>query len=54
MSERSSALVLAGSRDEGDPLARAQGVRHRALLRGAGVPMLLRVVRALQQTDRRQ
>ena len=51
MSERPSALVLAGSRDEGDPLARAQGVRHRALLRVAGVPMLLRVVRTLQQTE---
>jgi GTP:adenosylcobinamide-phosphate guanylyltransferase len=42
------ALVLAGSRGEGDPLAAVQGVRHRALLEVAGVPMLLRVLRSLQ------
>ena len=30
------ALVLAGSRGEGDPLAAVQGVRHRALLEVAG------------------
>lgn len=45
-----TALVLAGSRGEGDPLAEAQQVRHRALLEVAGVPMLLRVVRTLRQT----
>jgi len=41
-------LVLAGSRGEGDPLAQAQRVRHRALLEVAGVPMLLRVLRTLR------
>jgi GTP:adenosylcobinamide-phosphate guanylyltransferase len=41
-------LVLAGSRGEGDPLAEETGVRHRALLEVAGVPMLLRVVRTLR------
>ena len=40
-------LVLAGSRGEGDVLARAQAVRHRALLEVAGRPMLLRVLDAL-------
>lgn len=44
------ALVLAGSRGESDPLAQGQGIPHRALLEVAGVPMLLRVVRALRQT----
>jgi len=43
-----SAVVLAGTRGEGDPLAAAEGVRHRALLPVAGVPMLLRVVRTLR------
>lgn len=43
-----AAVVLAGTRGEGDPLAAAEGVRHRALLPVAGVPMLLRVVRALR------
>ena len=43
-----AALVLAGTRGEGDPLAAAEGVRHRALLPVAGVPMLLRVVRTLR------
>jgi GTP:adenosylcobinamide-phosphate guanylyltransferase len=43
-----TALVLAGTRGEGDPLARAQAARHRALIDVAGVPMLLRVVRALR------
>lgn len=45
-------LVLAGSRREGDPLARAQAVRHRALLEVAGQPMLLRVLRALRASPR--
>lgn len=50
--DRFAAVVLAGSRGEGDPLARAQGVRHRALLEVAGVPMLLRVVRTLRAVPR--
>lgn len=40
-------LVLAGSRGPDDPLTRATGLRHKALLPVAGVPMLLRVLRAL-------
>jgi GTP:adenosylcobinamide-phosphate guanylyltransferase len=42
-----SALVLAGRRGSDDPLAAARGVSHRALLPVHGVPMLVRVVRAL-------
>jgi len=42
--------VLAGRRGPDDPLARARGAAHRALLPVAGVPMLLRVVRALRET----
>ena len=45
---RFNALVLAGRRGEGDPLARAKGTRHRALIDVGGEPMLLRVVRALR------
>ena len=44
------ALVLAGSRGPSDPLARAEGARHRALLEVGGEPMLWRVVRALRAT----
>lgn len=40
-------LVLAGSRGPDDPLTRATGLRHKALLPVAGVPMLLRMLRAL-------
>jgi CTP:molybdopterin cytidylyltransferase MocA len=43
-----SALVLAGRRGSDDPLASQHGVSHRALLPVGGVPMLLRVVRALR------
>lgn len=42
-----TALLLAGRRDAEDPLARAEGVRHRALVPVAGVPMLGRVLQAL-------
>ncbi len=45
-------LVLAGSRGEGDPLAAAQAVRHRALIDVMGVPMLLRVLRTLRSSPR--
>ncbi|MFQ5698581.1 MAG: nucleotidyltransferase family protein [Myxococcota bacterium] len=41
------ALVLAGQRPGGDPLARSLGERHKALIRLNGVPMLVRVVEAL-------
>lgn len=43
-----SALVLAGRRGPQDPLAVSRGATHRALLRVAGVPMLVRVVRTLR------
>ena len=42
-------LVLAGSRQgRPDPMAVAAGLSHKALLPAGGVPMLLRVLRALQ------
>ena len=47
-----TALVLAGSRREGDPMARAAGVSHKALLPVAGQPMLERVVRSLAAVPR--
>jgi CTP:molybdopterin cytidylyltransferase MocA len=45
-----NALILAGSRGPDDPMAKAAGVTHKALLPVAGVPMLLRVVEALRAT----
>jgi CTP:molybdopterin cytidylyltransferase MocA len=45
-----NALILAGSRGPDDPMARAAGVSHKALLPVAGVPMLLRVTEALRAT----
>lgn len=42
------ALVLAGRRASGDPLAAREGVSHKALLAISGVPMLLRVLRSLR------
>jgi GTP:adenosylcobinamide-phosphate guanylyltransferase len=47
-----SALVLAGRRGSDDPLAASRGVSHRALLPIHGVPMLVRVVRALAASGR--
>lgn len=41
------ALVLAGSRGPADPVALLAGVSHKAFAPIAGVPMLVRVVRAL-------
>jgi len=41
------ALVLAGSRGPGDPLALAANVSHKALIPIEGVPMLARVLNAL-------
>jgi GTP:adenosylcobinamide-phosphate guanylyltransferase len=41
------AIVLAGRRSADDPLARATGASHRALLDIEGEPMLLRVVKRL-------
>lgn len=43
-----TALVLAGERAEGDPMAKAAGVALKALLPVAGRPMLARVVEALR------
>ena len=43
-----TALVLAGTRPGGDPLARQNGVTHKALLPIGGVSMLERVVTALR------
>ncbi|YAA59575.1 nucleotidyltransferase family protein [Niveispirillum fermenti] len=40
-------LVLAGSRGAADPVAMLAGVSHKAFAPVAGVPMLVRVVRAL-------
>jgi GTP:adenosylcobinamide-phosphate guanylyltransferase len=42
-----TALVLAGTRPGGDPLAQYAGVTHKALIEVGGEPMLLRVLRAL-------
>lgn len=42
-----TALVLAGTRPGGDPLAQYAGVSHKALIEVGGEPMLLRVLRAL-------
>jgi GTP:adenosylcobinamide-phosphate guanylyltransferase len=50
--QRFTALVLAGSRGAADPVATACGVPHKALAPVAGVPMLLRVVQALQASSR--
>ena len=43
-----AALVLAGSRPGGDPLLASSGLTSKALLPIAGVPMLARVLAALQ------
>lgn len=42
-----TALLLAGSRPAGDPLARSMGVSHKALIPVGGEPMVLRPLRAL-------
>ena len=44
-----TAVVLAGSRSGGDPLARAAGVSHKALAQIAGRSMLSRVLDALRE-----
>ena len=46
------ALVLAGRRGSSDPLDELQAGTHPALIDIEGVPMLLRVVRSLRQSDR--
>ena len=42
-----SALILAGTRPGGDPLAREQEVSHKGLIDIAGLPMIERVIGAL-------
>lgn len=42
-----TALVLAGSRPEGEPFAAALGAKTKALIKVAGEPMILRPVRSL-------
>ncbi len=44
---RYTALIMAGSRPGGDPMARAAGVSHKCLLPIDGTPMIRRVVAAL-------
>lgn len=43
-----NALILAGNRREGDPIATMAGVSHKALAPINGVPMLLRLYRTLR------
>lgn len=47
MSQPMTTLILAGSRGPDDPVARLAGVSHKAFAPIAGIPMLVRVVRAL-------
>lgn len=46
-----AALVLAGTRPGGDPLAVQEGVSHKALIDVGGAPMLMRVIAALRDAD---
>lgn len=48
MSDLRNALVLAGSRGPQDPVARHSGQTHKAMVKVAGVPMLARVLHALE------
>lgn len=45
-----TALILAGSRPKGDPLARAAGVSHKALVPLVGKAMLCHVIDALRRS----
>lgn len=47
MQQGYTAVVLAGTRPGGDPLAAHAGVSHKALIEVGGEPMLARVLRAL-------
>jgi hypothetical protein len=49
---RYTGLVLAASRGSLDPLAQAGGVSHKCFIDIAGEPMLLRVVRAVMESER--
>lgn len=46
-----TAVVLAGSRSTGDPVATAYGSRHKALVPICGAPMIARVVDALKASQ---
>jgi GTP:adenosylcobinamide-phosphate guanylyltransferase len=46
-----TAIVLAAGRGRNDPMAKAFGVSHKCILPVNGVPMLQRVVNALQQSQ---
>ena len=50
--QRYTALVLAASRGNLDPLAQAGGVSHKTFIDIAGVPMLERVVRSVVESGR--
>jgi CTP:molybdopterin cytidylyltransferase MocA len=50
--KRYTALVLAASRGNLDPLAQAGGVSHKCFIDIAGEPMLRRVVRAVAESER--
>ena len=47
-----NAIVLAADRGQGDPVAVAAGVAAKCLTPVAGEPMVVRVVRALEQSAR--
>ena len=49
---RWTALLLAGSRPQGDPLARSMMLGHKALIPVAGEPMVLRPLRTLLDSPR--
>lgn len=49
---RWTALLLAGSRPKGDPLAQSMMLGHKALIPVAGEPMVLRPLRALLDSDK--
>ena len=51
MSDVRHALVLAASRGPQDPVARHAGQSHKALVKVGGVPMLVRVLHTLQESD---
>ena len=46
-----TALVLAGQRARGEPVAEAAGLSHKCLVPVAGVPMLVLVIAALEASD---
>jgi GTP:adenosylcobinamide-phosphate guanylyltransferase len=52
MSAAATALILAGSRGENDPLCAARNVSHKALIPVCGVPMVARVIGTLADSGR--